>query len=388
MLADLAETGENGEPSAAAVTIGTVSASNPTVASLYAGAGGLDLGFITAGFEIQAAVECDRHAVATYRSNVGPHIELDTMPGWAPPSSIRPDVVIGGPPCQGFSVMGRMAPDDPRSQHVFAFLDFVELLSPRAFVLENVKALGTSARWEDVRARLIRRAADDLDYQVFPSVFRATDFGVPQARDRFFLIGLEKGLRWNGPVATTPGRPPTVREALATLPPLGQPGNDTLCRARVVPARRPIVRAAAYSGSLLFNGSGRPLDLDAPAKTLPASMSGNATPIIDQDELDRGASAWVTKYHSGLMNGSRPLVSAPARMRRITVEEAAALQTFPQHSLRDPSRRWKWHGPQSAKYRQVGNAVPPLLAFAVARAVLSSLDPLASGEHDKVRYAV
>lgn len=127
------------------------------------------------------------------------------------------------------------------------------------------------------------------------------------------------------------------------------------------------MRPTADKGGLLFNGSGRPLCLDGAAKTLPASMGGNATPIVDQDELAHGASPWVVEYHARLAAGEPPL--STGRMRRITVEEAAALQTFPQGMT--------FKGPQVAQYRQIGNAVPPNLAFHVAlavRAVLESVD--------------
>jgi DNA (cytosine-5)-methyltransferase 1 len=132
------------------------------------------------------------------------------------------------------------------------------------------------------------------------------------------------------------------------------------------------MRPTAFRGSLLFNGSGRPLHLDGHAKTLPASMGGNATPIIDQDELEHGAEPWVVEYHRRLLNGEPPLTEAPDRLRRITVQEAAALQSFP------PA--WMFAGPRVAQYRQVGNAVPPNLAQAVARSVREALERLDARE--------
>jgi DNA (cytosine-5)-methyltransferase 1 len=98
-------------------------------------------------------------------------------------------------------------------------------------------------------------------------------------------------------------------------------------------------------------------------------MGGNATPIIDQDELEYGVEPWVVAYHRRLLQGGRPLKRAPRRLRRITVEEAAVLQSFPLH--------WSLCGPQVAQLRQVGNAVPPKLSFVVAeslRAALTSCD--------------
>jgi DNA (cytosine-5)-methyltransferase 1 len=330
---------------------------------LYSGAGGLDLGFIAAGFEILWANDVDRFAVETYRTNIGPHaVCADVATIDLPP--VRPDVVIGGPPCQGFSVIGRMDPDDPRSQHVFRFLAAVEQLRPRAFVLENVKALGANPRWEPLRSAL-RARARELGFQTRLSVVNAAHYGVPQARERMFLIGARDSEPPEAPPPTTAHTPTTVREALSVLPRFGTPGNDTICRARVVPSRDPVMRPTAHAGSLLFNGSGRPLHLDRPAKTLPASMGGNATPIIDQDELEHGARPWVVEYHRHLLRGGTPATSAPARMRRLTVEEAAALQTFP------PG--FAFAGARVAQYRQVGNAVPPRLAEHIAHAVQQTL---------------
>jgi len=342
-----------------------------TAISLYSGAGGLDLGFSRAGFRIQWAIDHDAFAVQTYNTNLEPNAVCGDVLAVDPPVDLRPTLVIGGPPCQGFSVIGRMNPDDPRSQHVDHFFDVVERLEPRAFVMENVKALGESPRWAFVRERLLSRAAG-LGYERRLFVLNAQDYGVPQARERMFLIGVRGGTP-ERPTPTTAGCPPSVRSALERLPKFGEPGNDAACAARVVPASKPIMRPTAHRGSLLFNGSGRPLDLNGPAKTIPASMGGNATPIIDQEELEHGVEPWVVSYHRRLQEGKPALKQAPSRLRRITVQEAAALQSFPPD--------WKFSGPRVAQYRQVGNAVPPQLAEAVARAlrhVLEQLDAAAA----------
>jgi DNA (cytosine-5)-methyltransferase 1 len=342
----------------------------PRVLSLYTGAGGLDLGFAQAGFELAWANERDRHACRTYAHNLGEHIvEGDLMSVGLPRENF--DVVVGGPPCQGWSRIGRMDPDDPRSEHVHRFLDVVEAVKPSAFVMENVANLAEGARWQSVREALLVRARHKLGFRAEMMVLDASHYGVPQARRRVFFVGIR---------GATPSRPRrsrpvvgTVRATLARLPPYGQPGNDTTCQARVVPARQPVMRPSAYMGGLLFNGSGRPLRLDAPARTLPASMGGNATPILDQLELDEGAAPWVVEYHARLLAGGRPLRRAPKRMRRITVEEAAALQSFP------PS--FKFFGPTAAQYRQIGNAVPPTLARAVARTLMRQLSALQDQAH-------
>jgi DNA (cytosine-5)-methyltransferase 1 len=335
----------------------------PTVISLYSGAGGMDLGFGQAGFELLWANDFDPFAVQTYCHNIAEHaVHGDVLEVLVP--AVAPDVLVGGPPCQGFSVIGRMRDGDPRSRHVFHFFDMVESLEPKTFVMENVKALGASPRWAPLRERLTARAGE-LGYSTQLVVLNAADYGVPQARERMFLLGSRVGPAPQVPLPTTAHTRPTVRDALALLPAYGMPGNDSGTRARIVPSRAPIMRPTAHTGSLLFNGSGRPLHLDRPAKTIPASMGGNATPIIDQEELDEGAAPWVVDYHRHLQNGGRPRRSVPARLRRITVEEAAVLQGFPVG--------FEFRGPRVAQYRQVGNAVPPPLAKAVAQSVLGAL---------------
>lgn len=335
----------------------------PTAISLYSGAGGLDLGFIDAGFDVLWANDADPHAVKTYNANIGDHAVCgDVLKLRVPGQS--PDVVIGGPPCQGFSVIGRMRSDDPRSRHVLHFLDVVDELRPRAFVMENVKSLGVNPRWEPLREQL-RKRAKKLGYATRLLVLNAADHSVAQARERMFLVGVRGDQPVGDPQASSKGCPVTVREALALLPPFGEPGNDTVTGARVIPSGAPVMRPTAHRGSLLFNGSGRPLDLDQPAKTLPASMGGNATPIIDQEELDHGADPWVVGYHRRLVDGGKPLKVAPKRLRRLTVEECAVLQSFP--------LGFRFQGPRVAQYRQVGNAVPPRLAQAVAESVLEAL---------------
>lgn len=331
--------------------------------SLYCGAGGLDLGFTRAGFDVHWAIDSDSFAIKTYNAHLKPYGFCGDVLQVDPPSGIRPDLVIGGPPCQGFSVIGRMDPGDPRSQHVDHFFDVVEGLRPRAFVMENVKALGASPRWAHIRSRLLDRA-ETLGYERSLFVLNAQHYAVPQSRERMFLVGLRDGPP-EQPAPTTAERPPTVRSALAHLPRFGEPGNDESCAAQVIPARSPIMRPTAFRGSLLFNGSGRPLQMDGTAKTLPASMGGNATPIIDQEEIDHGAEPWVVEYHRRLQQGGTPLQRAPKRLRRITVQEAAALQTFPPEC--------HFSGPRVAQYRQIGNAVPPNLAEAVAMSVYEAL---------------
>lgn len=330
----------------------------PTFVSLYAGAGGLDLGFAQAGFRCLWANDIDVDAVETHKANLSGQAVCGDIAeiGFDHLVEQAPDWVIGGPPCQGFSVAGHMRPDDPRSAHVQVFMDAVEAVRPSGFVMENVAALAENARWMHT-IHSLRARAERLGYRVDLWVLDSSEYGVPQSRRRMFLIGA---------FDATPVRPTklaaserqSVRDALSTLPEYGKPGNDSMCRAIVTPARNPVLRKSPYAG-MLFNGKGRALNLDAPAPTLTASMGGNRTPVIDQELLAGLAdSNWIERYHQRLSSGGKPVSRIPKRMRRLTVEEAAALQSFP--------CGMRFAGSQSSQFRQIGNAVPPRLAAAVA----------------------
>ncbi len=354
-----------------------------TFVSLYSGCGGFDLGFARAGMRPVWANDIDAYAVETY--NKIPKVEdeqwLDAARLFEGHSSIAgdvraaareltpgmADVVVGGPPCQGFSVAGRMNPDDPRSRHVFDFLGVVARIRPRAFVMENVAAMARNQRWAGIITQLAETAGENYDTRLV--VLNASHWGVPQARERMFLVGLPRG---HGeialPDAPTKDAPPSVGDVLRGLPSAGQPGNASVCTAKITMAKIPVLRLSPFAG-MLFNGQGRLIDLNRPAPTLPATTGGNRTPIIDLDQLERSATPWVVGYHHRLFTERKPpLAHLPphARLRRLTVEEAAAIQTFPSDM--------QWSGLQSARFRQVGNAVPPVLAWNVAQAVRAALE--------------
>ena len=331
--------------------------------SLFSGAGGMDLGFEQAGFIVDFRLDSDRDCCDTLHRNFrcgdtvacadaggvsfsvedcdlvrvsghGDHIFLP-----------RPDVVFGGAPCQAFSVAGRQDPDDPRATLVGQFVRIVSESFPDMFVLENVPALLRSMKPHAVAAR-------DLL------------FGLPQSRERVFFFG-----------ARIPCCIPTIssimahssspRTAGAVLKEIGAGGRGEVPRTKVVPARNPILRRSPYGG-MLFNGRGRPVNRDSASGTLPASMGGNRTPIIDDNELYEGGRAWVADYHSRLMDGAQPAKDAPPCLRRMTAVEAAAFQGFP--------RDFSFCGKQSSVYRQIGNAVPPPMARAVALAMKAVLE--------------
>jgi len=350
--------------------------------SLFSGAGGMDVGFSNAGFEILWANDFNKDACETFAENHGPIIQygkiedhihtLDKYYGV--------DIVFGGPPCQGFSVAGKMNPDDERSNLVFSFMDVVEKVQPRAFVMENVKALGVLDKWSLVREKLFKRASD-LGYgyrQIV--VLNASEFGVPQKRERMFFICLKDSGSLNDLFGLDSHfekhkkRAPNVGELIRELGKAGSSTNPHTCKAKITIATSPILRRSPYAG-MMFNGAGRPIDPKGYANTLPASMGGNKTPIVDEAQIFEGKPSWIEKYHKKLWEGGKPLdfQEAPKHLRRLTLSEAKLIQTFPSD--------YKFKGGTNSIYKQIGNAVPCTLAEVVANVVkelLESHDPVYS----------
>lgn len=166
---------------------------NITAVSLFSGAGGMDVGFKNAGIKVLMANEIDKMASKTFIEN-----HPDTKMIVDDINNIFPaleeykgvDIVFGGPPCQGFSVIGKMDPDDIRSQLIWSFLKAVEIIQPRAFVMENVKALAAIAKWKDVREEFIAKAKE-MGYGCIPFIVNAAEYGTPQKRERVFFIGCD-----------------------------------------------------------------------------------------------------------------------------------------------------------------------------------------------------
>ena len=157
---------------------------------------------------------------------------------------------------------------------------------------------------------------------------------------------------------------PIIRDLLQPLGRAGTEKNPDTCTAKITFAAHPIMRKSPYAG-MYFNGQGRPINIDGYSNTLPASMGGDKTPFVDEEYLYGDAeSDWVVDYHKGLLEGTivPEFKDAPRRLRRITIKEAAKIQTFPDDYI--------FCGKKGKVYTQIGNAVPCKLAEAVARAVI------------------
>lgn len=340
--------------------------------SLFSGAGGLDIGAIKAGAHIIWSNDMMKEACMTYSENIGDHIvqgDINQMMNQMYQFD-DVDLVIGGPPCQGFSVAGKMDVNDKRSKLIWNYAKVISIVQPRAFIMENVKALGELSKWAPIRTKLLHDFRE-MGYSVDFVVLTASDFDVPQNRERVFFVGF-RGVPSFIPDLKKMMEPyrkkaKTVREALSVLDRAGEGNNKGVCNAKITLAEHPVLRRSPYAG-MLFNGLGRPTRIDGYSATLPASMGGNKTPIIDEKELYDGEKPWIVSYHDKVMKDptSAKFGPAPTFLRRLTVEEAAVLQTFPLD--------YKFSGGQSAKYTQIGNAVPCNLGKAVAKMVIDILD--------------
>lgn len=339
--------------------------------SLFSGAGGLDVGFEKAGFHTVFANEFDHDAAEAWRENrpqsAGVMAEGDIHDYLGSIDKFRgADVVFGGPPCQGYSIAGKMDPDDPRSALVWRFLDVVQSIQPKVFVMENVAALGKLSRWQTVREGIAKKGSE-LGYTVSYAIHHTSEYGVPENRDRVIFIGVRKDIglpdAFYEALHAYRKSALSVREVLLAAGQYGTAENPQTCTSNITLAKQPVMRKSPYAG-MLVNGAGRPINLDGIAPTLPASMGGNKTPIIDEVALhDPSKPNWFVTYHQGLMTGQvSPMTTiVPSSIRRLTIKEAAAIQTFP--------IGYRFAGKKTKQYKQIGNAVPCLFAEAVARAV-------------------
>ncbi len=307
-------------------------------------------GFRQAGLRSIYAVEIDRAAAETYWLNfghqifVGPIERLRRVP-------VRADVVIGGPPCQGFSLLGRMSPTDdhPQMNQLWRhFMRIVREVRPLAFVMENVPGLLRST--EFVR---IQRAAEKLGYHIAAGVLNAADFGVPQNRRRGFIIGLSNGTP-SLPVPT--GERATVRDAIGDLS-LEPTGKDWHIGRDPTPISRLRYKYIPPGGNRFDLMRKRPDLVPNCWKEKPTG----STDVFGRLEWNKPAPTIRTEF----FKPEKGRYLHPQAHRPITHREAARLQTFPDSFI--------FFGSKIEVAKQIGNAVPPKLARVIAEAVKKAL---------------
>lgn len=196
-----------------------------SVVSLFSGGGGLDLGFIEEGYKIIWAVDNDTNAVATYKANIGEHIICADINNVNVNSIPHADIVIGGPPCQSFSLAGKRNVEDERGQLVWEYIRIIEQVRPKAFVFENVTGILSAKNSEGKKIiDLLKSAFKEIGYEIEMKTINTADYGIPQRRKRVVIVGLQNGKRFVFPKPTHNEtgdglkKYVSVQEALGDLP--------------------------------------------------------------------------------------------------------------------------------------------------------------------------
>ena len=308
----------------------------PKVVSLFSGAGGLDLGFKEAGFQIVWANDFDKDAVETYKANVGKECICGDISQIDSSDIPDCDIIVGGFPCQGFSVANtKRNVLDERNKLYLQYIRILKDKKPKFFVAENVKGILSLGHGAVIKA--IINDFSEAGYNVICKMLNAADYGVPQTRQRVIIVGVRKDLnvKFEFPLPTyskdgKDGLPKwiTVAEALKDIPDPDGPDADKV----------PNNEYSKYK--MLFNGylGKRPINPDKPAPTVTAR---------------------------GDRKGGVVVLPHPNGKRRMTVRELATVQSFPLN--------FSFIGNRTDCYRQIGNAVPVLLAKAVAEVVLEKV---------------
>lgn len=377
----------------------------PIAIDLFAGAGGMSLGFEQAGFDVVAAVEVDPVHCAVHKFNfpytaIIPHSVVGLSAAairLAAGIGDRPvDCVFGGPPCQGFSLIGSRILDDPRNRLVLEFVRIVTELDARAFVFENVKGLTLGK--QRVFLEEVVDAFEAAGYIVRTpwKVINAADHGTPQHRERLILIGAKKGTTVPAyPKATTKAAErakaascdlpfgPTVEQALGDLPDAGRfselNGHDSVQTSEFKKASSYAAELRCLTNEAWHFGYVRnwdPWTLTSSARTNHSVISQRRFSVTSTGNVEP-ISRFLKLSPTGIANtlragtdGSRGAFTSPRPIhykypRCITVREMARLHGFPDWFRLHAT---KWHGA-----RQIGNAVPVPLARAVGLSVMAGL---------------
>lgn len=341
------------------------------VADLFAGVGGMSEGFRMAGFDIKFAVEFDPDIAEAYKLN---HTKTEVFPCDICTIDVEKlhkkyrdiDVIVGGPPCQGFSQKGkRLSINDPRNFLFQQFVRFVNTFKPKYFVLENVPNIITTENgfFKDQ----IVDAFSDLGYEVTYAILCAADYGVPQDRRRAIFLGQLKKLEITLPQASN--NRISIKDAIYDLPFI-KSGEGSEVSYYDKPPITPYQKMMRKGSVMLYNhvatshsqlalrrlamipkGAGKEsLPIEEHTKSV---YSGTWSRMIEDD-----ISVTITTRYDTPSSGR---FTHPILDRCITTREAARIQSFPD--------TFRFYGTKTCQMKQVGNAVPPLLAKAIAEQI-------------------
>lgn len=334
----------------------------PSVLDLFCGCGGLSLGFMQAGFDVKLGIDSWSDAIKTFNAThpnaQGIVEDLFTVKPQeiADKTGLKSiDVIIGGPPCQGFSIAGKRMIDDERNQLYKSFVEFVAFYQPKAFLMENVPNMMSMGN--GIIKEQITQDFEKLGYHIHSKILMASDFGVPQNRRRAFFIGFKNSCDFEFPMALA-NEKITAFEAISDLPDYSVNDGDNY----------PLVTSSNYQNKMRENSKGlfNHQTTQHTEKTVSIISQvpdgGNYKDLPEEFRKTRNVNiAWTR------LNSQKPSFTIDTghrhhfhyRFNRVpTVRESARIQSFPDDFV--------FLGTKTSQYKQVGNAVPPMLAKALA----------------------
>lgn len=332
--------------------------SKPTFIDLFSGAGGFLRGFMDAGFEPIFSVEKWEAAIKTHELNY-PQVKLldkdireidnDFLKQY---KNMDVDVIIGGPPCQGFSTIGKRLVKDPRNELVFEFIRFVRIIQPKMFIMENVKGLLSLKKGEISES--IKEEFEKVGYKsVKYKVLCAADYGVPQLRHRVFFIGIRKDIKFDeidfpNPIISNKNSYETVGKAIMDLV-----GIENKVPNHVPMNHKEIVRERM---KYIPEGGG------LPQNEIPDELKYGARSDFKDSEVKNFSHVYKRLHRqlpaTTMVPGHNAFPLHPVENRSLTVREAARIQTFPDDVI--------FEGNRQNQCIQVGNAVPVKLSYELA----------------------
>ncbi|MDZ5472424.1 DNA cytosine methyltransferase [Bacillus sp. 31A1R] len=361
-----------------------------TVLDLFSGAGGLSRGFMDAGYNVVLGVDFDEMALKTFEANHGSaksmkldlfdHENINQIEQYLNERNIELDVLVGGPPCQGFSLAGPREANDERNTLYTAMVKVAERLKPKAVILENVP--GLLKLYEGKGAQRIVEDFENIGYKIKPEILYAPEFGIPQIRKRVFFVALlesEEYFKFPDPVLF-PHEFITCEDAISDLPALeGILGEEI--QEYPMPPQTPYQELMRKNADKLYNHIGT-IHSEKTVKLISMVPEGkNFKALPEEYSSQFKYNEALTRYHS-----KKPSLTINTGHRshfhyehnRIpTVRESARLQSFPDDFI--------FYGNKTQQYKQVGNAVPPMLGYHIALQLKNYLTK--EHKHETIQYS-
>lgn len=359
------------------------------VLDLFAGCGGLSLGFMQAGYRVTKAVEIDPTIAKTYMLNHrSTEILVNDISLLVKDDIFKQgetDIIIGGPPCQGFSMAGARIregfTDDPRNYLFKQYFSLVKKIKPKVFLMENVKGIMTMQRgkiFKDI-LKIFSGSCDGCNYNVQYRIVKATDFGVPQKRERIFIIGVKKGdLNLDELIALTKSEireqypnyfdKVTVRDAIGNLPEVTADGEIKNPQPQTEYQHYLSTDSATLKNHNKTNHSKvavnrmRRVANGANFTSLDETINSVHSGSYGRLCWDEPAATITTRFDTPA--GGR--FTHPDEDRTLSPREAARIQSFPDDFI--------FYGNRTSVCKQIGNAVPPKVSYFLARLVKNILN--------------